>query len=69
MDIAAYRMAVQGQTPAEARKEMEAFGVRWFHRLICPGLSSYEKHFAERFRPSAAFEGLRSERPAAHPHP
>jgi tyrosine-protein phosphatase SIW14 len=61
MDIAAYRMAVQGWTPAEARKEMEAFGVTWFHRLICPGLSSYERKFPERFRTSPAFETLRSQ--------
>ncbi len=69
MDIAAYRMAVQGWTPAEARKEMEAFGVTWFHRLICPGLASYEKKFPQRFKTSPAFESLRSEPPAASPHP
>ena len=36
MDIAAYRMAEQGWTAEEAKKEMEAYGVNWFHRMICP---------------------------------
>jgi len=67
MDIAAYRMAEQGWTPQEARKEMEAFGFSWFHRTICPGLSSYEKKFPERFKTSPAFRDLR---PSGHPfHP
>lgn len=60
MDIAAYRMAEQGWTPEEARKEMEAYGVTWFHRMICPGLSSYEKKFPERFMSSPAFKNLRA---------
>jgi tyrosine-protein phosphatase SIW14 len=67
MDIAAYRMAVQGWTPAEARKEMEAFGETWFHRMLCPGLPSYEKEFPARFKTSPAFASLRSEKPAAAP--
>ena len=40
MDIAAYRMAEQGWSPGEAKREMRAYGVNWFHRMICPGLSS-----------------------------
>ena len=60
MDIAAYRIAEQGWTAEEARKEMEAYGVNWFHRMICLPLSSYEKEFPERFKTSAAFQGLRS---------
>jgi tyrosine-protein phosphatase SIW14 len=59
MDIAAYRMAEQGWTPEEAKKEMEAYGVNWFHRTICPGLSSYEEKFPERFKTSPTFEKLR----------
>jgi protein tyrosine phosphatase (PTP) superfamily phosphohydrolase (DUF442 family) len=59
MNIAAYRMAEQGWTPEEARKEMEAYGVNWFHRTICPGLSSYEENFPERLKTSPAFEKLR----------
>jgi tyrosine-protein phosphatase SIW14 len=59
MNIAAYRMAEQGWTPEEAKKEMEAYGVNWFHRTICPGLSSYEENFPERFKTSPAFEKLR----------
>jgi tyrosine-protein phosphatase SIW14 len=69
MDIAAYRMAEQGWTAEEARKEMEAFGVNWFHRRICPGLSSYEKQFPERFKTKAAFRSLRSGRDAPEPKP
>jgi tyrosine-protein phosphatase SIW14 len=69
MDIAAYRMAEQGWTPEEARKEMEAYGVNWFHRAICPGLSSYEETFPERFKTSTAFEGLRSDKHLPKPQP
>jgi hypothetical protein len=67
MEIAAYRMAEQGWTPEEARKEMAVYGVNWFHRGICPRLGTYERHFPERFRTSPAFRELRSERDAAHP--
>lgn len=59
MDIAAYRMAEQGWSAEEARKEMETFGFSWFHRAICPGLSSYEEKFPERLRTSTAFRGPR----------
>jgi len=60
MDIAAYRMAEQGWTPEEAKKEMEAYGVNWFHRTICPGLASYEENFPRRLKTSPAFEELRA---------
>jgi protein tyrosine phosphatase (PTP) superfamily phosphohydrolase (DUF442 family) len=56
MMIAAYRMAVEGWTPEEARKEMQQFG---FHRLVCPSLVPYEKTFPERFKKDPAFQGLR----------
>jgi protein tyrosine/serine phosphatase len=69
MDIAAYRMAEQGWTSGEARKEMEAYGVTWFHRMICPGLSSYEKEFPERFKTSPAFKDLRSTEHAPESQP
>jgi tyrosine-protein phosphatase SIW14 len=69
MDIAAYRIAEQGWTGEEARKEMEAYGVNWFHKLICLPLSSYEKEFPERFKTSAAFQSLRSGKQAPEPQP
>ena len=69
MDVAAYRMAEQGWTAEQARKEMEAYGVDWFHRTICPRLSSYEKNFPERFKTSAAFRSLRSGKDAPEPQP
>ncbi len=69
MEIAAYRMAEQGWTAEEARREMEVYGVNWFHNSICPRLGTYEKHFPERFRTSPAFRELRSEKSAAHPKP
>lgn len=56
MMIAAYRMAVEGWTPEEARKEMEKFG---FHRLVCPSLAPYEKSFPERLQKNPAFRALR----------
>ncbi len=43
---------------------MAAFGVDWFHRMICPGLSSYLEKFPERYKAGTAFQGLRSARRA-----
>ena len=53
MMIAAYRMADEGWTAKEAREEMEKFG---FHRLICPSLGPYEKHFPEHLKKDSAFK-------------
>jgi len=58
MMIAAYRMAVQAWSPDEAAQEMRKFG---FHRLLCPSLEPYEKHFPERLRQSPDFRAWRSE--------
>lgn len=60
MEIAAYRMAEQGWTAADARKEMIAFGANWYHRTICPQLGPYVTQFPERFKTSPAFESLRT---------
>lgn len=67
MDIAAYRMAEQNWTAEQARKEMEVYGVNWFHRTICPRLGSYEKDFPRRFETSPAFRELRSDKRAPQP--
>jgi len=67
MEIAAYRMAEQGWTEPEARKEMEAFGFGLVHRRLCTGLGSYETHFPERLATSPAFEGLRGADSAEKP--
>lgn len=56
MMIAAYRMADEGWTPQEARKEMEKFG---FHRLVCPRLGPYEAHFLEHLKNGSAFKDWR----------
>lgn len=69
MDIAAYRMAEQGWSAEDARKEMLAYGINWFHRAICPGLGSYALQFPEHFKTSPAFEKLRSEKQHAEPKP
>src|SRR5262249_30736808 len=66
MMIAAYRMAEQGWTAKEARKEMEAYGFSFAYRMICPGLSSYEEHFPRQFKTSPAFKSLRAH--AEPPH-
>src|SRR5690242_1820499 len=50
MMIAAYRIAEQGWTAEEAMNEMKAYGFNAWHRMICPGLSSYEAKFPERFK-------------------
>jgi hypothetical protein len=57
MVIAAYRMAVEGWTAEEARKEMNAFG---FHTVICASLVGYEKSFPERLKKSSAFKDAKS---------
>ena len=57
MTIAAYRMAVQGWTPSEARKEMQKFG---YHRMLCPSLVEYERKFPERLRKDPEFDVLGS---------
>ena len=60
MMIASYRMAEEGWSAEKAEKEMEKFGFSFTHRrLICPGLSSYEEHFPQRFKTSPAFRDLR----------
>ena len=60
MMIASYRMAQQGWSAEKAEKEMEQFGFSFTHRrLICPGLSSYEEKFPQRFKTSPAFRDLR----------
>ena len=60
MMIASYRMAREGWSAEKAEKEMEKFGFSFAHRrLICPGLSSYEEHFPQRFKTSPAFRNLR----------
>jgi len=60
MMIASYRMAKQGWSAEKAEKEMEKFGFSFTHRrLICPGLSSYEENFPQRFKTSPAFRDLR----------
>ena len=67
MDIAAYRIAEQGWTAEEAMREMEVYGVNWFHRTICPRLESYERDFPRRFETSPAFRELRSGEHAPQP--
>ena len=60
MMVASYRMAQEGWSAGKAEKEMEKFGFSFAHRrLICPGLSSYEEKFPQRFKTSPAFRHLR----------
>jgi len=61
--IAAYRMAVEGWTAEEARKEMNVFG---FHNVICASLVGYEKSFPERLKKSSAFKDAKSTEGASH---
>lgn len=56
MMIAAYRMAFEGWSAADAFKEMAKFG---FHRVVCPSLSSYEKSFPERLQKNPDFKDFR----------
>lgn len=63
MEVAAFRMAEQGWTEPQARKEMEAFGFGYLHRRICPRLGSYETHFPQRFATSSQFARFREDVP------
>lgn len=67
MMIAALRMTEQKWTAAEARKEMQAYGFSIAHRMMCPGLATYEQHFPGQFKTSPAFEKLRPAEPATEP--
>ncbi len=62
MMIAAYRMAVEGWTADEARKEMNAFG---FHKVICASLVGYEKSFPERLKKDPAVHDQET-KPSSH---
>jgi protein tyrosine phosphatase (PTP) superfamily phosphohydrolase (DUF442 family) len=57
--VAAYRMAEQGWTPEQARREMIAYGFDSFHRNWCNSVSSYELSFPQRFSSSPEFDSLR----------
>jgi protein tyrosine phosphatase (PTP) superfamily phosphohydrolase (DUF442 family) len=59
MMVAAYRIAEQGWTAADARKEMDAYGFSRLHRGICPRLADYEEDFPKRWADGSAFEDLR----------
>jgi protein tyrosine/serine phosphatase len=67
MMIAALRMSKQNWNAADARKEMQAYGFSLAHRMMCPGLASYEEQFPSQFKSSPAFEKLRSADPAPAP--
>jgi tyrosine-protein phosphatase SIW14 len=57
--VATYRMAMQGWSADEAMKEMELFGFRGVHHLICPGVARFEKHFPKKLKTKPEYEGLR----------
>jgi tyrosine-protein phosphatase SIW14 len=54
MMVAAYRMAVEGWSADEARREMEQFG---FKPLVCPSLVPYEKRFPGRLKKNPTLQG------------
>jgi tyrosine-protein phosphatase SIW14 len=60
MMIAAYRMGEQGWTAEESLREMETFGFSWKHKLMCPGLASFEFGFPSAFANDSAFDNLRA---------
>jgi tyrosine-protein phosphatase SIW14 len=69
MMVAGYRIAEQGWTAEQARKEMAAFGFTSVHHLMCPGLATYEENFPQRFQTNPAFDGLRPVQPSSQPQP
>ena len=58
MMVAAYRMAAEGWTADEAMREMHQFGFAGVHRVICPGMASYERSFPKHLESNPAFKGL-----------
>ena len=67
MAVAAYRMAEEGWSAAEAMNEMRAFGFAGVHHVICPTLAHYEKTFPQRLKTSRAFKDLQPHDPRATP--
>lgn len=57
--IASYRIAQEGWTAKEAMQEMQEFGFRGPHHLICPSLARYEKSLPQRLQSDPAFASLR----------
>ena len=58
MAIAAYRMADEGWSAADAFQEMKTFGFSKGHYAICPPLLLYERDFPNRLKESPAFKDL-----------
>jgi len=69
LEIAAFRMAEQGWTEKQARKEMEDFGFDYFHRRICTRLGAYETHFPQHFAKDEAYERFRGDAAAPDSQP
>ena len=59
MMVAAYRIAAEKWSAADAMLEMEHFGFSRAHHLICPRLAGYEKSFPEQLEKNGAFAGVR----------
>jgi tyrosine-protein phosphatase SIW14 len=59
MSIAAYRMSMQGWSPDEAMKEMQAYGFSSSHHPTCRGLAEYEHTFPSAFKTHLEFLDLR----------
>lgn len=62
MAVAAYRMAMEGWSAADAMNEMKAFGFSTAHRVICPRLADYEQDFPRRLKTSQAFKEFAGQR-------
>lgn len=60
MMVAAYRMAIEGWTAEQAKKEMNEFG---FHHLICHSLVEYERQFPEHLKRGSAFRSAQTATP------
>jgi tyrosine-protein phosphatase SIW14 len=59
MMVAAYRMALEDWSAADAMLEMQHFGFNREHHFICPRLASYEESFPKRLQNNIAFKDLR----------
>lgn len=58
--VAAYRIAEQGWSGDEAKKEMVFFGFSSLHAMICPGLERYAETFPDHLKNDEAFRQLPS---------
>ncbi len=65
--IAAYRMAMEGWTPAQAFAEMVAFGFDYWHGFACHAVKTYEEGFPAQLHKDSRLNTLQPPTPTTAP--